>query len=313
MSFLGSLYAAAATDPKRCNHKHVIALGSEETGLRSLYCERCRTPMARYVFKGQYVYRPIGSRKPPSDRAHSSPKRAITLQTPLGPVHFPKGKRAGKLVKCAPCAPLTGIRALDRLFMAAAPALEPKNRDRALSPEEIKALLTDARKSERERKAARKLLRPRMCPLCNTTDVVRVHGQLVCRHCLASTKRTYAKPESEERRPLSFMDRLFMAAAPASEPKSNSKGKRKDKRKSSVSPAEPHPFKPLRRAPARRVKLLTTAKHPLGSRHMERVAEIGPYVPGFYTVKNESGKAIVYRRSAVEMRRYPAHLGYPCP
>lgn len=170
MSFLGSLYAAAATNPKRCSHKHVIVLGSEETGLRSLYCERCRTPMERYVFKGQYVYRPIGSRQYKARRR--SKKRS-----------------------------LTGIGPLDRLFMAAAPALAPESR----------------------------------------------------------------------------------------------------------------PFKPVRKAKAARVKLLTTAKTPLGSRHFERVAEIGPYVPGFYVVKNVDGRAVVYRRSAVEMRRYPAHLGYPCP
>lgn len=90
------------------------------------------------------------------------------------------------------------------------------------------------------------------------------------------------------------LDQLFMAAAPALAPESR-------------------PFKPVRKAKAARVKLLTTAKMPLGSRHFERVAEIGPYVPGFYVVKNVDGRAVVYRRSAVEMRRYPAHLGYPCP
>lgn len=88
------------------------------------------------------------------------------------------------------------------------------------------------------------------------------------------------------------LDRLFMAAA-------------------APEPVKPQPGKP--QAIKRRVKLLTTAKAPLGSRHFQRVAEIGPYVPGFYVVKNVDGKAIVYRRSAIEMRRFPGHLGYPCP
>jgi len=130
----------------------------------------------------------------------------------------------------------------------------------------------------------------------------------------------YAAAASKPRRPrkravkrarprkLSFLDRLFMAAAPAPALEPSRKARR-----ASRTPVEPRPFKPVRKAKAARVKLLTTAKTPLGSRHFERVAEIGPYVPGFYVVRNVDGKAVVYRRSAVEMRRYPAHLGYPCP
>jgi len=54
-------------------------------------------------------------------------------------------------------------------------------------------------------------------------------------------------------------------------------------------------------------------KHQIGTRGYEKVADVGPYVPGFYNVRNVRGRAIVFRRSAALMRRFPSKSRAPCP
>jgi len=39
-----------------CRHKHVVLVGSDETGLRSTRCADCRVPLSRRIERGEYVY-----------------------------------------------------------------------------------------------------------------------------------------------------------------------------------------------------------------------------------------------------------------
>lgn len=43
---------------RACRHKHIVLIGNEETGLRSIRCEDCGQPMTRRTENGQYVYEP---------------------------------------------------------------------------------------------------------------------------------------------------------------------------------------------------------------------------------------------------------------
>jgi len=39
-----------------CQHKHVVLVGSDETGVRSARCADCRAPLTRRIACGEYTY-----------------------------------------------------------------------------------------------------------------------------------------------------------------------------------------------------------------------------------------------------------------
>lgn len=94
--------------------------------------------------------------------------------------------------------------------------------------------------------------------------------------------------------------------------------------------------KPKKRAPSRRAKIVKTKKSrkqkltggekiklpvSLGKNHYEYVCNCGPYISGFYNVKEiekindrkGTGTIGVFRRSAAEMRRFSTHRDPVCP
>jgi len=55
-------HAWAMTEKAReatyCTHRHVVLIGSEETGLRDIRCEGCGISMSRTVHRDGYHYEP---------------------------------------------------------------------------------------------------------------------------------------------------------------------------------------------------------------------------------------------------------------
>jgi hypothetical protein len=39
-----------------CQHKHVVIVGSHETGASSAHCGNCRAPLTRRIEGGEYIY-----------------------------------------------------------------------------------------------------------------------------------------------------------------------------------------------------------------------------------------------------------------
>ncbi|MCJ7439453.1 MAG: hypothetical protein MUP97_17065 [Acidimicrobiia bacterium] len=39
-----------------CRHKHVVIVGSHETGASSAHCGNCRAPLTRRIEGGGYIY-----------------------------------------------------------------------------------------------------------------------------------------------------------------------------------------------------------------------------------------------------------------
>ena len=39
-----------------CRHKHVVIVGSHETGASSAHCGNCRAPLTRRIEGGEYIY-----------------------------------------------------------------------------------------------------------------------------------------------------------------------------------------------------------------------------------------------------------------
>lgn len=100
---------------------------------------------------------------------------------------------------------------------------------------------------------------------------------------IGETGRTRSRKRGRVRTSFDLIASIYSAAAP----------KKKKKRKS-----------PLRRS---------SSKNPLGTKHEEFVCSCGPYVTGFYYVKNFDGRVGVFRRSAARMRQFALRKDPTCP